>query len=76
MFAKADDAADDENRRVAAQWLRCEAVVQRTPEYVSPEDQAHIPVKELVSAENQRFGRRFTVLSFRWLAPGETGPEA
>lgn len=68
------DARDASGNVISQVW--CEAVVQRTPEYVSPEDQAHIPVKELVSAENQRFGRRFTVLSFRWLAPGETGPEA
>ncbi|MBC2595225.1 hypothetical protein H5P28_13235 [Ruficoccus amylovorans] len=45
----------------------CEAVVQRTPQYVDnsnrPEDTPGTPL----SADNERFGRRFEVVSFRWL---------
>jgi hypothetical protein len=44
----------------------CEAVVQRLPEYV---DSSDLGVDSPISPVNQRFGRRFTVLSFRWLEP-------
>ena len=47
----------------------CEAVVQRTPDYVDP-----TTAPEAVPATgsiNERFGRRFTVVSFRWLSPNE-----
>ena len=48
----------------------CEAVVQRMPDYVSAADD---PWKTgaALSAENRRFGRRFQVVSFRWLSPGD-----
>ncbi len=46
----------------------CEAVVQRVPEYLDPSDEAWespgLPV-------NQRFGRRFVEVAFRWLSPSE-----
>lgn len=38
----------------------CEAVVQRVPEYLELEEDGHLAV-------NRRFGRRFKVVSFRWL---------
>ena len=43
----------------------CEALVQRLPEYVNPADapEVHPPAHP----DNQRFGRRFVVVSFRWL---------
>jgi hypothetical protein len=43
----------------------CEALVQRLPEYVHPDDapEVHPPTHP----DNQRFGRRFVVVSFRWL---------
>lgn len=44
----------------------CEAVVQRLPDYVDPSQQAWTAVADL-SQINNRFGRRFVVLSFRWL---------
>ena len=48
----------------------CEAVVQRMPDYVDPADSPETPIDDLVET-NRNFGRRFEVLSFRWLAPGE-----
>ena len=46
----------------------CEAVVQRTPGYVNPAD---APENAPSAAENLRFGRKFQILSFRWLTPSE-----
>ncbi|MGE9291436.1 MAG: hypothetical protein ACQKBT_10630 [Puniceicoccales bacterium] len=51
---------------------RCEAIVQRLPEYLmaendaweSPYDSTHSPI---LSTENQQFGRRFAILSFEWV---------
>ena len=43
----------------------CEALVQRLPEYVNPVDTPE--VFPPTHADNQRFGRRFAVVSFRWL---------
>ncbi|MCH7227109.1 hypothetical protein [Haloferula sp. A504] len=44
----------------------CEATVQRTRDYCDPQDAADITTEPL-SATNRIFGRRFKVLSFRWL---------
>jgi hypothetical protein len=47
-----------------------EAVLQRLPEYInSTADQAH--VFPATDADNQSFGRRFTIVSFRWLSPDD-----
>ncbi len=47
----------------------CEAVVQRLPEYV---DEALAPgIVPEEGSVNDRFGRRFRVVSFRWLKPDE-----
>lgn len=55
----------------ASAW--CEAVVQRRADYVDPVDDATVlPSDATLSSEaNKRFGRRFTIVSFRWLAPDE-----
>jgi hypothetical protein len=48
----------------------CEAVVRRTRDYVDPRDAAdfaNAPVAPL----NKTFGRRFEMVSFRWLSPSE-----
>ncbi|MFA6960462.1 MAG: hypothetical protein WC205_06915 [Opitutaceae bacterium] len=47
----------------------CEATVQRLPDYVSSADPATTPVSELTDQQNRRLGRRFEVVSFRWLGP-------
>lgn len=48
----------------------CEAVVQRLPEYV---DNSQRPTlhPSLANTQNQTFGRRFRVVSFRWLSPDD-----
>ena len=46
----------------------CEAVVQRTPDYVNPAD---APENTPSVAENLRFGRKFKIISFRWLSPSD-----
>lgn len=50
----------------------CEAVVQRVPEYIDPQDPAFTPAANLKSGQNRTFGRRFIIESFRWLTPSET----
>jgi hypothetical protein len=47
----------------------CEAVLQRVPDYIDPADppEAAGPL----SPVNQSYGRRFVVVSFRWLTPEE-----
>jgi hypothetical protein len=68
------DARDASDRIVATAW--CEAVVQRVPEYLdpidNPEAQAGWPLpSDTLGPANTRFGRRFTIQSFRWLSGGE-----
>lgn len=46
----------------------CEALVQRDAEFLNPADPAWAqPDSDTLQALNQRFGRRFKVVSFRWL---------
>jgi hypothetical protein len=49
----------------------CEAVVQRTPEYLDPDDSPELKTVALKEEANRRFGRRFVITSFRWLSPEE-----
>ncbi len=44
-----------------------EATVQRTPEYFDPADDATVAPGDLTSEANKTYGRRFKVVSFRWL---------
>jgi hypothetical protein len=53
----------------ASAW--CEAIVQRLPEYVKPGEHAADALPSSLSGDNLDFGRRFHVVSFRWLSPGE-----
>jgi hypothetical protein len=56
----------------AGAW--CEAIVQRRADYVDSDadDATVLPSKSTLSSEaNERFGRRFTIVSFRWLSPDE-----
>jgi hypothetical protein len=59
------ETVDSEGRRIRA-W--CEATVQRKPEFVDPADS---PTATPKSSVNQIFGRRFEIVSFRWLLPSE-----
>ncbi|MEX1049769.1 MAG: hypothetical protein WED15_09585 [Akkermansiaceae bacterium] len=46
----------------------CEAIVQRVPEYLDPSDE---PWATPTQPANVRFGRRYEMISFRWLSPSE-----
>ena len=62
------EARDASGKTVLARsW--CEAVVQRVPDFVDPSDAAHQPLPK--STANLGFGRRFDIISFRYLNPGE-----
>jgi hypothetical protein len=63
------DATDRKDGRILARaW--CEAVVQRVPGFADPADAPEKEAGQLLPT-NARFGRRFEVVSFRWLGPGE-----
>ena len=62
------DARDSNNNITARAW--CEATVQRTPDYLDPADSNHTQASGL-SELNKTFGRRFEVVSFRFLNPAE-----
>jgi hypothetical protein len=51
----------------------CEAVVQRRADYVDPDDDVKVlpSAATLDSVSNERFGRRFEMVSFRWLSADE-----
>jgi len=54
----------------------CEAVVQRTPDYVDQADpalavSANATAPSATNVTNRTFGRRFKVVSFRWLSPDD-----
>lgn len=58
---------------LAKAW--CEAIVQRTPSYVDPANPPTDRDASLTDTKltkiNKRFGRRFEIVSFRWLSPDE-----
>lgn len=65
------EARDGAGRLLAK--ATCEAVIQRLPDYIDPQDAADAPLAanqagpELKSRVNQIFGRRMEIVSFRWL---------
>ncbi len=63
------ESQDVEGNIIARAW--CEAVVQRFPEYIDTQDEAHIKQADLVSETNRNYGRRLEIISFRWLNPEE-----
>ena len=60
------DALDSNGDVKARAW--CEAIVQRTVDYVDDADAAD---EQPTSEANKLFGRRFVITGFRWLAPEE-----
>ncbi len=62
------DARDGSGKVIAN--AVCEAVVKRTRDYIDPADAADT-TSTLTSAANKVFGRRFEIVSFRWLSPDE-----
>ena len=65
MIRTYGDSADASGKVQARAW--CEAVVQRCPEPVTPDDSGLNPAR----SGGKDFGRRFIVKSFRWLKPDE-----
>ena len=71
----------DANGKVSARaW--CEALVQRTPDYIDPKNEPDIAARNMsangafsdnsaLTALNRRFGRKFQIESFRWLNSAE-----
>ncbi len=57
------DHRDASGTILAKSW--CEAVVQRVPEYVNSTDAPE--ASENLTLANSTFGRKFTIISFRWL---------
>lgn len=62
------DARDKSGKIIARSW--CEATVRRTRDFVDPTEAAEITTAPTRPA-NQRFGRRFEIVAFRWLSPEE-----
>ncbi len=60
------DSVDASGTVQSRAW--CEAVVQRTPQPLDPDDSGLNPK---LAGKSGDFGRRFVITSFRWLAPGE-----
>jgi hypothetical protein len=54
---------------IARRW--CEALVQRTPEYVDATANTAEDRGAALSADNAQWGRRLRIVSFRWLDPDE-----
>jgi hypothetical protein len=50
----------------------CEAVVQRSPIFIDPKDAPETAMASLGSQANRDFGRRFQILSFRWVDKPES----
>jgi len=63
------EALDADGKVMARAW--CEAHVQRTNAYVDPQDPAHTLPASLTSGANKTFGRRYEIVSFRWLSASE-----
>jgi hypothetical protein len=62
------EALDTAGRPIARAW--CEAIIQRTPAYLDPAN-ASADRGFALNPLNIRFGRRFEIVSFRWLSPHE-----
>ena len=63
------DARDATGTNITARAV-CEAVVRRTRDFVDPADEADITTLPKAPA-NLTFGRRYEIISFRWLASNE-----
>lgn len=62
------EARDATGRVLATAW--CEAIVQRQPAYLDPANAPGDPA-DVLTPVNATFGRRFEIVSFRWLSPNE-----
>jgi hypothetical protein len=67
--AYGEATASDGKTVIARAW--CEAIVQRVPDFVDPRDNPGTALASLASNTNKTFGRRFNLVSFRWLKETE-----
>lgn len=63
------EALDATGKVIARAW--CEACVQRGGDYLDARDQTYKKPAELASETNKTFGRRYHIVSFRWLSNSE-----
>lgn len=70
FLIRAMGEARDANGKLLATAI-CEARVQREISYINPNDDPETRPDDLDSDINQIFGRRFGVISFRWLSSKE-----
>jgi hypothetical protein len=63
------ETVDGTGRVIARAW--CEAVVERSHDFINPQDKPETVLTSLTSEENKRFGRRYELVLFRWLSPSE-----
>ena len=49
----------------------CEAVVQRTHDYVDSGDLSNVAYSNLTKQPNKNFGRKLEIISFRWIPENE-----
>ena len=66
---RAHGDARDKDGKIVSRAV-CEAIVRRTRDFVDAKDAADL-VTLPTSAVNKSFGRRFELVSFRWLSPAE-----
>jgi hypothetical protein len=62
------EALDANGKTTSKAW--CEAIVQRTPSYVDPTNDPTVRGTDLTTL-NTTYGRKYQILSFRWLSPQE-----
>lgn len=62
------ESVDANGNTLARTW--CEATVKRTKDFVDDSEKADLSGEPQLAA-NKNFGRRFELISFRWLNPGE-----
>lgn len=63
------ESVDKNGKVLARAW--CEAVVERDRSYVDTADQPQVLPAALSRDVNKTFGRRYEIVSFRWLHPDE-----
>ena len=63
------EALDASGKVIARAW--CEAMVQRSSDYLDPKDRVYKNSTELAVTANKTFGRRYQIVSFRWLSNSE-----
>ena len=62
------EACDGAGKVIARAW--CEGVVERSPEFIDATDAPETPYAS-IHPLNKSFGRRFDIVSFRWLSSAE-----